>query len=254
MYKTLVCASLSLLVATSMAAAPVRTRHLQGEVHAFLAIRSDEGKVLGLADVVNVAVGNTWRSRLTMHFRDGSLDDDTTVYTQTPVLRLLSDHHVQKGPSFPKPSDVTIDVAKGDVTFRDPSSGKEEATTEHMDLPADLANGMMPMLLQNMPHGTDEVKVSFLVATPKPRLVTLAIQPAGTDTYHVLGMTRPATKYRLHIQLGGLVGVIAPLIGKEPPDLTAWVTSSAAPTFLKLYGFLYLGGPMLTLELASPQW
>lgn len=229
-------------------------KHRQGEVHAFLAVRSDDGKLLGVADVFNVAVGKTWRSRLTVRFRDGSTDDDTTVYTQTSDIRLISDHHVQRGPSFPKASDVTIDMASGDITYHDFSGGKDEAKTEHMDLPADLANGMMPMLLQNMPKGLDELKVGYLVTTPKPRLVKLAIHPEGPATYHVGGLARSATKYRLHIDIGGITGLIAPIIGKEPPDLTAWVSSGAAPTFLKLYGFLYMGGPMWRLELATPEW
>ncbi|MGI4758646.1 MAG: hypothetical protein ACRYGF_17570 [Janthinobacterium lividum] len=243
-----------LLVTGAAAAEPLEVKHHQGEVHAFLAIRSDEGKLLGMADVVNVSTGKTWQSRLTIHFRDGSVDDDTTVYTQTSVFRLLSDHHVQKGPTFPTPSDVTIDVAKGDVTYCECKDGKDELKTEHMDLPADLGNGMMPMLLQNMPKGSEEIKVGYLVTNPKPRLVKLAIHPEGSDTYHVGGVARSAAKYRLHIDIGGIAGVVAPIIGKEPPDLTAWITSGAAPTFLKINSFLYLGGPMLQMELASPSW
>ena len=58
----------------------------------------------------------------------------------------------------------------------------------------------------------------------------------------------------MHVEIGGLAGVIAPMIGKEPPDLSGWVSSGAAPTFLKLHGFLYLGGPQWTLQLISPEW
>ena len=37
-----------------------------------------------------------------------SLRDETAVYSQRGVFRLLTDHMVQKGPSFPKPVDMTL--------------------------------------------------------------------------------------------------------------------------------------------------
>ena len=229
-------------------------KHKQGEVHAFLVIRNDEGKLLGYADELNVQAGKAWRSRLTVHFFDGSLSDETTTYTQGTALHLLTDHLVQKGPSFSKPTDLTIDTAKGQVMWHEQKDGKDELKTDAMDLPADLANGMMPMVLQNFPRGLDEDKVGYIVSMPKPRLVKFAIHRDGEGAYHVAGSNRSATHFRVHVDIGGVEGVVAPVIGKEPPDLDAWVTSGDAPTFLKLHGILYLGGPQWTLQLASPQW
>lgn len=246
--------SAGLLLAGAAHADPILLRHHQGEVHAFLAVRSEGGKLLGTADEVNVPVGKAWRSRLTLHFLDGSIDDDTTTYTQGKELRMLTDHHVQKGPSFPKPSDVLIDMQKGDVTYLETKDGKSTQQTEHMDLPADLGNGIMPLVLQNHPRGSEEYKMSYLVNTPKPRLIKFAIHADGTTRFRVGGISRSAAKYRLHVEIGGLAGIIAPIVGKEPPDMTAWVSAGEAPTFLKLYGFLYVGGPMLRMELASPEW
>lgn len=247
------CATLLLLMGFA-SAAQVRVSHRQGDVHAFLALKSDSGKLLGMADVVNVAAGKTWKSRLTIRFADGSVDDDTTVYTQTPVLRLLSDHHVQKGPSFPKPSDMTIDMGKGTVIYHDFSDGKDNLKTESIDLPADISNGLMPMVMQNYPRGAKEVKVAYMVSTPKPRLVKIIIHPDGMESYHVGSMIRSAARYRMHFDIGGIEGLIAPLVGKAPPDITAWMSTGEGATFLKLNAFLYLGGPMLRLELASPHW
>ncbi|MGI4852954.1 MAG: hypothetical protein ACRYF4_02760 [Janthinobacterium lividum] len=246
--------SAALLLAGAAHADPISLRHHQGEVHAFLAIRSEGGKLLGTADEVNVPVGKVWRSRLTLHFFDGSIDDDTATYTQGKDLRLLTDHHVQKGPSFPQPSDVLIDMQKGNVTYLEVKDGKGTMQIEHMDLPTDLGNGVMPLVLQNYPSGTDEFKMSYLVNTPKPRVIKFAIHPDGASGFRLGGVRHAAEKYRLHVEIGGFTGVVAPLIGKEPPDMNAWVSSGEAPTFLKLYGFLYVGGPMVRLELASPQW
>lgn len=254
MYKCLLYAGLFLFLVLATAAEPVRTRHTQGELHAFLLVHGEDGKLLGTADEVNMAVGHAWRSRLTIHFLDGSVDDDTATYTQAPTLHLLADHHVQRGPTFPKPSDVALDTASGTVTFHDLSQGAPAAATEHMDLPADLGNGIMPLVLQNMPRGASDLKVSYLVNAPRPRLVKFAIHPDGTAAYRVGGAARQAAQYRLHVDIGGLEGMVAPLFGKEPPDMVAWLTTGDAPTLLRLRMFLYLGGPMLRLELASPQW
>ena len=42
-------------------------------------------------------------ARLVFRFKDGSLSDETAVYSQRGRFRLLTDHVVQKGPSFSKP-------------------------------------------------------------------------------------------------------------------------------------------------------
>ncbi len=254
MYKTLRYAGLFLLLALATAAEPVRVHHPQGELHAFLLVHDDTGKLLGTADEVNVGVGRVWRSRLTIRFLDGSVDDETATYTQAPTLRLLTDRHVQRGPYFPNPNDVSLDIASGTVIYRDLSHGTPDVSTEHMDLPADLGNGIMPMVLQNLPRGADELKVHYLVNAPKPRLVAIAIQPDGAADYHVGGTARQAAQLRLHVDIGGVEGMLAPLVGKQPPDMTAWLSAGDAPTLLRLRIFLYLGGPLLRMELASPQW
>ena len=242
-----------LWLASAAVADPIPVRHIEGEVHAFLTIRDDAGKRLGYADEVNVREGRAWRSRLTIHFLDGSLADETAFYTQGESLHLLTDHLVQKGPSFPRPVDLTINTAKGLVTYHDAKDGRSEVTTEAMSMPADLANGIMPMVLQNLPHGRGEVKVSYIVMAPRPRMVRFAMHPEAQVNYTV-GVGRPADHFRIHTEIGGVEGILAPVIGKEPPDMEAWVSSGDAPTFLKLHAFMFDGGPLWTLQLSSPVW
>jgi len=82
--------------------------------------------------------------RLTYHFVDGSIDDEETTYTQQGTLRLVRDHHIQKGPFFAKPIDFTVEAATGMVTSRTiDKNGKIHVETKHMDLPDDLANGSL---------------------------------------------------------------------------------------------------------------
>jgi hypothetical protein len=62
--------------------------------------------------------GDRVTSRLVFHFKDGSLRDETSVFSQRQSFRLISNHLVQKGPTFPQTLDLKIDCASGQVTVR----------------------------------------------------------------------------------------------------------------------------------------
>ena len=160
-------------------------RHLEGSVHGFLALRLKEGSVLAVGDLFQVVRGDRVTSRLLFRFKDGSVDDETAVFSQRGNFQLITDHHIQKGPSFPQPMDLSIDVRSGKITVRSTGKdGKEEVTTEHMDLPPDLVNGLILSIMKNIRPETPETKVSMVVATPKPRLVKVAISPHGESPSH----------------------------------------------------------------------
>ena len=121
--------------------------------------------------VIQVARGNRVTSRLVFRFADGSVHDDTVVFSQRQQFRLVSDHLVQKGPTFPQPLDMRIDAASGQVTVRYVNEhGEAKVEAEHMELPPDVANGLVLTLLKNVRPGAPAT-VSFVAATPKPRLV-----------------------------------------------------------------------------------
>jgi hypothetical protein len=234
---------------------PVPVRHIEGTVHGFLALRSKEGKVLAVGDLFEVVRGDRVTSRLVFHFKDGSIDDQTTVFSQRGNFQLISDHHIQKGPSFPQPMDVSIDVPSGQVTVRSTGKdGKEEVKSEHMDLPPDLINGLILSIAKNIRPETPETKVSMVVATPKPRLVKVAISPQGEEPFSLVGSRRKATRFVLKIELGGVAGVVAPLIGKAPPEIHIWIIGGQAPAFVREEGPFFQGGPVWTIQLTSPAW
>jgi hypothetical protein len=237
------------------AAESIPVRHTQGTIHGFLDLRSEDGHVVASADTVQVVRGDQVTSRTTFTFKDGSVDDDTTVYSQRRTLRLISDHHVQKGPAFPHPMDVTIDARSGQVTVRSTDKdGKEEVKTEHLTLPPDLANGIVPLVLENLRPDAAETTVSMLVATPKTRIVKLIVSPHGEEPFAVAGSPRKAMHYEIKIDIGGIAGMVAPLVGKAPPNIQLWIVGGQAPTFIREQGPIYPEGPMMTIELVSPAW
>ena len=96
--------------------------------------------------------------------------------------------------------------------------------------------------------------MSYVAATPKPRLVRLAISVAGTETFKTGATARKATHYVLKVKIGGIAGWLAPLIGKQPPDVHVWILGGEAPAFVRAEQPLYTGGPVWRIELVSPTW
>jgi hypothetical protein len=245
--------SVGLLISSARAQVPVR--YPEGSLHGFLLLRTLEGEILASGDLTQVIRKNNVTVKLAFHFKDGSVHEESATYTQRRSFRLLTDHLVQKGPSFPHPIDLLVIVPKNSVTVRYESDDhKEQLETQHTKLPPDLGNGLIPTLLKNISPQTGETKLSMVVATPKPRLVKLAIHSEGEESFAINGSTRKAIHYVVKIELGGLTGLVAPIIGKEPPDSHVWILDGEAPAFLKSELQLYEDGPIWRIELTSPVW
>lgn len=252
---TVVLAGAGLLWPSAPSAEPVVVRYAEGEVHGFLALRSLEGTLLATGDLIQIARGDRVTSRLVFHFKDGSIHDETAVFSQRGHFRLLSDHLVQKGPAFEHPIEMTIDAPGGQVTVRYKNDhGEEKVEAERMDLPPDLANGIIITLLKNVRRNALPPSVSLVAPTPKPRLVKVTIAVAGTDSFSIAGSARKATDYVLKVDIGGLAGLVAPLVGKQPPDSHVWILEGEAPAFVKSQAPLFVGGPVWQTDLVSPVW
>src|SRR5580704_17621916 len=89
------CATLINPGATSAQA--VAVRHTQGTLHGCLVLRSLKGDTLADGDVIQIARGNRVTTQLVFHFKDGSVHEETAVFSQNGTFRLLSDHLIQKG-------------------------------------------------------------------------------------------------------------------------------------------------------------
>ena len=235
-------------------ASPVIVRHKEGIVHGFLALRTLDGKTIADGDLLQVARGSVVTSRLVFHFRDGSLHDETAVYSQDGRFRLLSDHLVQHGPSFPRRLDMTIDTVKSTAAVTYDDHGKQRTAHQDGALPDDLANGIILTLLKNIRPGDGTETVSYLAATPTPRLVKLVITPTQENGFSTGGLPRKATQYKVHVSIGGIASVVASVMGKQPPDSHVWILQGEAPAFVKSEQPLYSGGPVWRIELVSPVW
>jgi len=240
------------LLTATLHADPIPVHQTQGAMHGFLELRSETGEILGHGDLLQTAHGATVTTQLVLHFNNGSIDDETATYTQEHTFHLLSDHHIQKGPFFPKPLDLTVE-ANGQITFRSvDKDGKEKIDTQHLDLPPDLSNGIIGPLLLNVPANTPEFKLGMVIPVDgKGRLIKLAVSPESEQPFTVAGITHKATVFRLKLELGGAVGVIAPVVGKQPSNVHVWVIEGSAPELVRVQQQLYDGGPIVSIEFAG---
>jgi hypothetical protein len=132
-------------------AAPVAVRYKEGLTHGFLVLSTLGGETVAEGDLTEVVGGNRVTSRLLYRFKDGSRQEETAIFSQRGYFRLISYHLVQKGPSFERPTDLTINCSKGQVRVQSTDKdGKEQVADEHMKLPPDLANGLVLTLVKNL--------------------------------------------------------------------------------------------------------
>ena len=232
-----------------LSATPVPVQHKEGTSHGFVVLRSQQGQSLATGEVIQTVEGERVTSELVLHFKDGSLYDEITVFSQTTEFRLLTDHLRQQGPSFPNPVDVRIDAASGDVKAASHKDGKEENEEHHLQIPVDVANGLIVTLLKNLPASAPETTVSMVAGSS--RVVKLRLRPESEQQFSAGGPPFKATHYVGHIDIGGVAGAIASVAGKQPADLHFWILGGKAPTFVKFTGPLYDQGPTWNIELAT---
>ena len=243
-------ASLAITLGTAALAEPISVRHIQSPMHRFMVARSEAGKIIASGEFSQVVQGDEVTMRLTYHFVDGSIDDETTTYRQQGTFRLVRNHHIQQGPFFVKPVDFTVEASTGMATSRTTDrNGRIHVESEHMDLPDDLANGFVGTLLLNVPQNATPFRVGMLAPVGGGRLIHILISPEGEQQFHTEGQTLKAAVFRIHPELGGIVGVIAPLIGLQPKDVLVWVLEDNEPAVVRIVGQLGGYGPVVSSDL-----
>jgi len=248
-------ASTCILSGVAASASPVAVRYREGLKHGFLVLSTLDGVAIAAGDFTQVTRGDQVTTQVAFRFKDGSRQEETTVFSQRGNFRLISYHMVQKGPSFKNASDLSVTCATGQVTVRyTDDDGKEKVVNQHLALPPDLGNGLIPFLLTNLREGTSQIEIPMVVAGPKPRLVKVAVNAQGTEPFSLGGFNREAVHYVGKIDLGGVAGVVAPVVGKQPPDAQIWMLGGEAPVVLKSEMLAYAGGPIWRMQLVAPVW
>jgi hypothetical protein len=237
-------------LSTAAPAEPIPVKHIQVPMQSTMVARSETGKIIAQVEFTQDVQGDEVTMRLTYRFVDGSIDDETTTYRQQGTFRLVRDHHIQQGPFFAKPIDFAVEAATGTATTRTTDkNGKIQVESEHIDLPDDLANGFVGTLLLNVPPNTAPFRVGILAPVFGGRLIRILVSPQGEQPFQKTGQTFKATVFRIHPELGGILGVIAKLLGLQPKDVMVWVLEGEKPAVMRVVGQLGGSGPVLSSEL-----
>jgi hypothetical protein len=104
-------------------------------------------------------------------------------------------------------------------------------------------------LLLNVQQNRTPFRVGMLAPFGGGRLIRLLISPDGEQPFQTTGQTLKATGFRIHPELGGIVGVIAQLIGLQPKDVMVWVQEGDDPAVVRIVGQLGGYGPVISSEL-----
>jgi hypothetical protein len=102
-----------LALATPATAEPVSVRFAETPDSRALVLRSLDGKILAKGSVTVTVRDERTTSQVVFHFTNGSVQDETTEFSQNDVFRLLSYRLVQKGPAFPRTLVMTLDASHG---------------------------------------------------------------------------------------------------------------------------------------------
>ena len=231
----------------------VAVRYVEGTLHGFLRLRTTTGETIADGELLQVPRRRGLDSRMVFRFRDSSFFDERVLFTQRGVFRMESYALVQRGPSFAEDVEVNLERSgKYEVKSTRRSNGEVKTWSGTMDLPDDTYNGMVITIAKNLARG-DTQRVHLVAFTPKPRLISLEIAPSGTENVKVGGRAQPAVRFTLKPKLGAVIGFMAKVLGRNPPDSRAWIVTEGAPGFVRFEGPLYTG-PAWRLELAAPSW
>jgi hypothetical protein len=252
--KALLLALMALGITATAHADPVKVRLPEGVARGPLVLTTLDGQAIAHGELVQRPHGSRIESRLSLAFLDGSVWDEQLTFSQDRVFRLETYKLVQRGPSFPT-SEIEFDRRDGRFKART-QTGRDDEIKEAsgpLDVPADVYNGMALVLLKNLPNGGGG-SGQMLVFTPKPRLIRMDLVREGEDDVRLGPLGRKAVRYLVKLDVGGLAGVLATVLGKDPPDGRYWLLAGEVPAFVRFTGATYLNGPVWRLENATVRW
>ena len=238
-------------------AAPVAVRDSEGVIHGYLRVRSLSGETIGQGELIQVVKEDGLvETRAFFHFKDGSLHEEKVAFSQQRVFTMIRYQLVQRGPLFPEQLDVSIDRKTSEYTVRSQTGQKEreKVLSGHFDLPADVYNGMLVVVLKNLLKDANET-VSVLAFTPKPEIIKLELLLMGEQTVHIGELPKKARYYVFKPKIGKIRQFFGKLFRKLPADFhyDCWIVADAVPSFVQFEGPLQLMGPIMRFDLVSPR-
>ena len=237
----------------NLIAEQIPVRHIEGTTLGFLEIHDESGTPIAYGELQQVVKKAYLMDDLKFRFKDGSFYEEITKFTQHGVFQLLSNQVVQHGPSFKEQLESLVDVRTGTVTVRSIKNGKEKKVKKHLEVPPDVANGLLLIIAKNLDPSAPKTVVTMIAGSSGPRIIKVNYSPQPEKIFHVGPLSYRAQEYLLKIEITGVKGKIVPIAGKQPEDIHLWLAKSESPTFLKFRGQMYPDGPIWEMEMSTPR-
>ena len=166
----------------------------EGVTRGFLAIRTPQGDRIGHGELTQRPRGDEVDSRLLLQFKDGSVHDETTTYSQRGVFRLEAYHLTQRGPLLPRCRRLPS-IGRADAIRR--RHGRRPARPRRRRAGVRDAAGsrqrLTLLLLKNLPRG-ERATAQLAAFTPKPRLLRMELHQEGEDRVVFAGDGKQAAR------------------------------------------------------------
>ena len=161
-------------------AAPVPVRFHEGTLHGFLTVSSETGSQLGHGHLLQTLHDGSVDSRMILTFDDGSLFDEQVTFTQANVFTMRRYRVVQQGPAFDVDMEGVLDrkTERYRVITRNRERNEVDTLEGPLEMPADVYNGMVVIIAKNLRNDAGAT-IRIAAFTPEPRLIELAMVPAG---------------------------------------------------------------------------
>ena len=244
-----------MLAARAAGAEPIGVRFVEGVSHGFLTLRTVDAAQIASGDLLQFARRGEIESRMVFRFKDGSVLDETVVFTQERVFLMKSYRLSQRGPVFAEDTEISLERASGKYRVKS-TAHKDGAVTlleGTLEMPADTYNGMVLTVAKNLAKGASQT-IHVVAFTPAARLVPVEIAPAGEQKILVGELTKSATRYVFKPKPGPWISLLANVLGRMPADSHAWILTEDVPAFVKFEGPLHPAGAPWRIELTSPRW
>jgi hypothetical protein len=103
------------------------------------------------------------------------------------------------------------------------------------ELPDDVMNGLTSDRVQERDAGR-AATVHFVAFQPKPLVLEMQIGAEGVRPVRARPQHRSASRFRIRPHVPGVLGALATVVGKQPPDLFMWIARGRAPLLVPLRG------------------
>ena len=179
-----------------VSAAPVAVRVPESAVQSYLVLRDEARKPIALGEYKQRPKAGAIEVHLTFRFKDGSIHDETAVFSQRGVFKLGRYALHQRGPSFPTTLDASLEAGTGRYLVKSRKPGKDEDSDEgHLELPPDVYPSVMQItIVKHLAKEASET-VHTVAFTPKPRVLKLVIQPSTAVPFFVEGTKKISKQY-----------------------------------------------------------